>query len=119
LQIPEILPGIFSILGRISGLASLLDTAAGCVVELPPRAAIQQMRLLLFRAWLSLPLESRLADLKDYAAECTGSHQILTREWLDDIRSTQFVPECADQAERDLFVADIEALIALLRNRNR
>jgi hypothetical protein len=119
LQIPEIFPGISSILGRISWLASLLDPASGHLVELPPRAAIEQMRLLLFRAWLNLPLESRLADLKDYAAECSGSNQSLTSECLDDIPSTQFVPECADPAERDLFVADIEALIALLRNRNR
>jgi hypothetical protein len=116
-QIPEI-PGISSILGRISGLASLLDPASGSAVELPARAAIQQMQLLLFRAWLSLPLEGRLADLKKYVAERTGSHQILNPAWLDDICSTQFVPECADQAERDLFVADIEALITLLRNGN-
>ncbi len=119
MQIPKILPGISSILGRISGFASLLDSAADCGDELPPRVAIQEMRLLLFHAWLNLPLESRLADLKDYAAECTGSHQIPTREWLDNIRSKEFVPEGVDQTERDLFVADIEALIALLRNRNR
>jgi hypothetical protein len=119
LQIHEIFPGVSSILGRISGLASLLDPTSSFVVELPPSAAIQQLRLLLFRTWLSLPLEGRLADLRKYAAECLGSHQILTREWLDGIRSIQLVPAGADHAERDLFAADMEALMALLRSRSR
>ena|SRR5437899_2832645 len=67
-----------------------------------------------FAEWLSLPLAEQALALEQYLNE-TGSDRVQTlRSWMQSHWYRRLIPSEARQAERLLFISDVEILIPVL-----
>jgi len=67
-----------------------------------------------FQDWLCLNLEQQKADLQEYLAE-TPNPAAMLADWATSAVYQSWAPSTAQDAERRLFVGDLEILLNLLK----
>jgi hypothetical protein len=73
--------------------------------------ALANHHLQVFRGWLTLPLSDQRADLMLFLSEVAARHE-LTRYWQQEEGYRVLIPTGASRAEQELFVTDLQALVA-------
>jgi hypothetical protein len=118
LQIP-------SVFGRLVYLSSLRNTVTGkyehhglalMFGEHDARRALRKSHARAFAEWLSFNLEQQKADLDLYLSTVAADKPSILKNWLSVASYRIFIPSSAATVEKRLYLADIEALIALLKN---
>ncbi len=69
-----------------------------------------------FREWLNFPLEKQRQDLEDYLESLEGERKKVLQTWLTLTPYKNLVPVDAVEAERLLFISDLELILELMRN---
>src|SRR5579884_2691372 len=69
-----------------------------------------------FADWLSFDLEQQKADLDLYLSSIAADKRSIVDTWLSVRTYRTFIPASAKAVEKRLYMAEIEALIALLKN---
>lgn len=111
--------------GRLHYLAGLRNANTGryehhglahwCGAEEADRA-LRASHEQVFAQWLNFPLARQKADFDAFLAGLEGGREVVVRAWLTLEPYRNLVPAAARPVERDLYLAEIEALLALLRN---
>ena len=78
--------------------------------------ALRKSHVQAFAEWLSFDLERQKADLDLYLSTMLEDRRAIVETWLSVRTYRTFIPASAKTVERRLYTADIEALIALLKN---
>jgi hypothetical protein len=68
-----------------------------------------------FAEWLNYTLEQQAADLDLYLSALLANKRTVLRAWLRFEPYRALIPEEARDEERQLFLADIEAILATMR----
>ncbi len=69
-----------------------------------------------FRDWLCLNLEQQKADLEEYLSGLSAAPGQVLGAWMRLSPYRSLAPSSARDMERDLYLADLEAILALLAN---
>ena len=69
-----------------------------------------------FSEWLCFNLEQQKADLDLYLSALLDNRRMIVETWSRLTPYRNLIPSSATNAEVDLYLADFEALLALLRN---
>jgi len=111
--------------GRLHYLAGLRNSNTGryehhglahwCGAEEADRA-LRASHEEVFAQWLNFPLARQKADLDAFLLSLEGGREAIVRAWLVLEPYRNLVPAAARPVERDLYMAEMEALLALLRN---
>ena len=118
LQIP-------SVFGRLVYLSSLRNAVTGkyehhglalMFGEDDARRALRKSHARAFGEWLGFNLEQQKADLDLYLSTVAEDKRSIIENWLSVAAYKTFIPSSAAIVEKRLYVADIDALIALLKN---
>jgi hypothetical protein len=80
------------------------------------RRALRKSHVRAFAEWLTFNLEQQKADLDLYLSTVAADKPSIVENWLTVAAYKTFVPSSATTVEKRLYIADIEALIALLKN---
>lgn len=116
-----------SVFGRLVYLSSLRNPVTGkyehhglALVFGSDEAsrALRKSHVQEFSEWLSFDLEQQKADLDLYLSGMLEDKPAIVEMWLSVRTYRTFIPASAKTVERRLYTADIEALIALLKNAN-
>jgi len=111
--------------GRMVYLASLRDANTGAyqhhglaMVAGSETAAqtLEASHLEVFREWIRLPLEEQHGDLGVYFSDQESGTQVIVATWTKLASYHNLLPAEALPEERELFLADVRALLAVLRN---
>lgn len=111
--------------GRMVYLASLRDSNTGAyqhhglaMVAGAETAAqtLEASHLDTFREWLRLPLEDQHGDLGVYFSDQEADTSVIVATWTKLASYRNLIPAAALAEERELFCADVGALLAVLRN---
>lgn len=78
--------------------------------------ALRKSHAQAFAEWLSFNLEEQKADLDLYLSGVLEDKRKIVETWLSVRTYRTFIPASAKTVEKRLYMADIEALIALLKN---
>lgn len=118
LQIP-------SVFGRLVCLAGLRDPVTGKYAhhglalvfgEEEASRALRKSHAQEFEEWLSFNLEQQKADLDLYLSSFQEDKVAVIENWLTVRMYRTFLPGSAKSMEKRLYMADLEALLALLKN---
>ena len=118
----RILSQIPTTFGRVAYVAGLRneDTGAYHHFELALRYADEEADRFLcashkqiFGEWLTFPLEQQLRDLKEYL-ESTEEREVVLETWLRLKPYRNLIPFGARDAERLLFISDLEVIFLML-----
>lgn len=116
-----------TLFGRLAYLASLRNPNAnsyqhhGLAARYGVRAsqaALKDSHVELLRDWLLLPLSERKQDLEHYLHELETPRSLVLDNWQNLRVYTQYVPAQAMKPEREMFLGDVEILLAILRKEN-
>ena len=69
-----------------------------------------------FREWLNFPLEKQRQDLEVYLASLEGEREKVLQTWLTLTPYRNLLPVGALEAERLLYISDLELILELMRN---
>jgi len=69
-----------------------------------------------FAEWLNFPLEQQKADLDLYISGLDNNKKTIIEAWLRLAPYRHLIPGSVRSAERQLYLADLGALLALLKN---
>ena len=69
-----------------------------------------------FREWLNFPLEEQRQDLESYLASIEGERKKVLQTWLTLTPYKNLLPVGALEAERLLYISDLELILELMRN---
>ncbi len=69
-----------------------------------------------FRQWLTYELEPQARDLEKYLESIEDDRETVLATWLTLEPYRRLVPAGASEAERDLYVSDLQFVLDLLRN---
>ena len=69
-----------------------------------------------FREWLNFPLEKQRQDLEVYLASLKGEREKVLETWLTLTPYRNLLPVGALEAERLLYISDLELILELMRN---
>lgn len=114
-----------SVFGRLLYLSSLRNMVTGkyehhglalMFGEDDARRALRKSHARAFAEWLGFNLEQQKADLDLYLSTVAADKPSIVKNWLTVAAYKTFVPNSATTVEKRLYIADIEALIALLKN---
>ncbi len=114
-----------SVYGRLVYLSSLRDTNSGryrhhglaqVFGEPDSDRCLSKSHAEAFRQWLSFDLEQQKADLDLYVSALEGERRRLLDTWRKLRPYEYLVPANATAVERDLYLADLQALLGLLMN---
>jgi hypothetical protein len=109
--------------GRLVYLCSLRDTNSGVYRhfglaqrfgEEEADAALRKSHMDNFYEWLRFTLEQKKADLDLYLTEVEGERQAILRTWIQLKPYRNLTPAGILDVERDLFLSDLDALLAIL-----
>jgi hypothetical protein len=110
--------------GRIAYLASLRDPNSGryehfglsqIYSEESADRALRLSHTQAFSEWLNYPLEQQKADLEEYLDSVDENRERILRTWSTLASYRNLLPTDASEAERQLFVSDLEIILELLR----
>jgi hypothetical protein len=113
-----------SVFGRLVYLASLRDQNTGMyqhygLAQMFGRAdadrALRQSHEQAFAEWLCFGLEQQKADLDLYLAGLNGERRTILETWIRLAPYRNLVPFSVREAERRLYLADLEAILELLK----
>jgi hypothetical protein len=116
------IPAVF---GRLVYLASLRDPNTGrfehaglalVFGEAEADRALRSSHSQTFSEWLCFNLEQQKADLDLYLSALLDNKRMIVETWSRLMPYRNLIPSSATKAEVDLYLADFEALLALLRN---
>ena len=114
-----------SVFARLVYLASLRNPNTGCyehhglALVFGEQESDQALRLShdqAFVEWLNYGLEYQKADLNLYLSSLTTDKKTLAATWQRLAPYRNFLPALAGEAERRLYLADLNALLGLLIN---
>lgn len=115
-------PTVFGRLVYLSGLRAF-DTGRyehhGLGLIFGPEEADRALRHVhteIFRHWIVEPMSVQKHDLDEYLDALSSSKHYVIQTWTRIRPYRNLVPEDATHIERKLFLADFEALLALLMN---
>ena len=109
--------------GKLVYLASLRDGRSRRYrhYSLPPQAgeeetdrALREAHRRAFSSWLCLSLAHQLADLDLYLSGLEIDRQAVLEVWRRQAPYRELLPHDAVEVERQLFLADLEVLLALM-----
>lgn len=78
--------------------------------------ALQEAHENAFAEWLGYTLEQQKADLDLYLSSLDTNKRTIVETWLKLTPYQNLVPSIVMEMERELYVADLRALLDLLRN---
>ena len=111
--------------GRLVYLASLRDPDSGryrhhglamVFSEKAAHEALAGSHLNSFREWLAMSLEEQKADLDVYMSEQPTDQRTLVENWIRLQPFRNLMPAPVTAPEEELFLADVAALLSVLRN---
>ncbi len=114
-----------SIFGRMVYLASLRNPNSGDyehhgVAQFfgaeKANQALSDSHMEVFGEWLCMDLQQQKSDLDVYLSGLEGVRRIVLSTWLRLEPYRGCVPGAAREVERELYLADLEILLAMLRN---
>lgn len=114
-----------SVFGRLVYLASLRNQNNGLYEhhglamvfgEEQANRSLQEAHQNAFAEWLNYSLEQQKADLDLYLSSLSTNKRTIVETWLKLTPYQNVVPTMVMDMERDLYVADLRALLNLLRN---
>lgn len=113
-----------TLFGRLMYLASLRNQSSGAY-EHPGLAhmvgdeqageTLRRSHGRVFQDWLCLNLEQQHADLQEYLAEIPNPAALLA-DWASSGSYRGLAPATTQDVERQLFVTDLETVLALLKH---
>jgi hypothetical protein len=112
-----------TLFGRVLYISSLRNPASGAyehpgltqmVGEEEAVETLRRSHARIFQDWLCLSLEQQKADLQEYLAD-TPNPAAMLADWTASSAGQSWAPPTAQDAERLLFVGDLEILLAMLR----
>jgi hypothetical protein len=113
-----------SVFGRLVYLCSLRDQNTGAyqhygLSQMFGRAeadrALRNSHQQAFEEWLCFTLEQQKADLDLYLAGLNGNRRTILETWIRLAPYRNLVPSSAREVERQLYLADLEAILDLLK----
>lgn len=69
-----------------------------------------------FAEWLGFTLEQQTADLALYLSALVGNRKVIIENWIRVRPYMNLVPASARNMERDLYGANLDAMLCLLKN---
>lgn len=111
--------------GRLVYLSSLRDPNNGVYQhhglaavfgEREAHQALLGSHLRAFSEWLAFGLEEQKADLDLYISTLDGTRKKIIETWLRLTPYKNLIPVSVVDFERDLYLADLETLLQLLKN---
>jgi hypothetical protein len=114
-----------SVFGRLVYLASLRDAVTGKYEHhglalrfgaAESAKALRRSHAQTFHEWLGFNLEQQKADLDLYLSAALDQKRAVVANWVAEKAFRNYVPNSVKTVERRLYMADMEALIALLKN---
>ncbi len=112
-----------SIFGRLSRLVDhrrmpgdryVEPTLAATLGSETTHAFLRDLHFQVFSDWLSLTLEEKLLDLRQYFSEQPGHRREAVRRWLEGSPDTGIIPAAAPAVDRELYAIELNALSALI-----
>ncbi len=70
----------------------------------------------IFAEWLNYPLEQQRQDLEEHLRSIEGDRKAVLRTWLTLTPYRNLIPAESRDAERLLYITDLELLLEILRN---
>jgi hypothetical protein len=114
-----------SAFGRLVYLSSLRDPNTGryqhhglalVFGEDEARKALRKSHEQVFAEWLSFNLEQQQADLRLYLSDLFEDKRTVLETWQKLEPYNNLLPKSAKGVERQLYIGDLTALLALLKN---
>ena len=111
--------------GRLVYLAGLLDVNTGrykhfgliqVYSENEAHDALRKAHAEVFGEWLNYPLRRQRGDLEAYLESLDGERETVLRSWLHLTPYHSLIPAGASEANRQLYIADLELILEILRN---
>lgn len=110
--------------GRLIYLASLRDTSSGVYRHHglstifgreQVRAALAGHHRSVFQEWLDLALSEKREDLERYLDGLEDPRELVINHWTGVRGYRGYIPASARESERELFFAEFEALLEVIR----
>ena len=116
---------ISSTFGKIAYLTSLRNENSGryqhfglaqIYSEDEADLVLRQSHEEVFREWLNYLLEPQVRDVEKYLDSIEDERETVLETWLTLEPYRRLLPAAASEAERDLYVTDLQLVLDLLRN---
>ena len=91
------------------GLAQIYSDAAA-------DAVLRRSHDVVFREWLGYSLEEQKRDLENYLETMADDRGTVLNTWLTLSPYQRLLPASASEAERELYITDLELILELLRH---
>jgi hypothetical protein len=114
-----------TIYGRLAYLSSLRDPNSGVYRHHGLSAlfgrdessrALKESHRSVFQDWLNLPLPEKYAELLSYLGNLEDSSTVVLDHWIKAQVYKRLLPDGARPMETELFLRDLDALLATIRN---
>lgn len=111
--------------GRLVYLAGLIDVNSGrykhfglvqVYSEQEAHEALRKAHAEVFGEWLNYPLRRQRGDLESYLESLEGDREMVLRSWLHLTPYRSLIPAGASDGNRQLYIADLELILEILRN---
>ena len=111
--------------GRLAYLAGLRDQNSGRYqhfglaqryTENEADGVLRTSHEEIFAEWLNYPLEQQRQDLEEHLRSIEGDRKAVLRTWLTLTPYRNLIPAESRDAERLLYITDLELLLEILRN---
>jgi hypothetical protein len=114
-----------SLFGRLVYLCSLRDPNSGCYEHYglahvfgdeEANRVLSESHEQSFGSWICLTLEQQKADLDLYLSGLSGNRRTILDTWIRLQPYRSLVPSTTREVERELYMADLGAILGLLKN---
>lgn len=114
-----------SVFGRLVYLCSLRDANTGIYQhfglaqtfgDVEAGRVLRESHQQIFADWLCFKLQEQKADLDMYFSNLEGYRRTVVETWTRLTPYRNLIPSSAPEADRQLFIVDLEAILDLLRN---
>lgn len=114
-----------SVFGRLVYLCSLRDSNSGgyqhyglsqAFGEDEADRVLRHSHEQAFAEWLCFTLELQKADLDLYLSGLNGNRRTILDTWIRLVPYRNLIPSAAREVERQLYLADLETILELLKN---
>lgn len=114
-----------SVFGRLVYVSSLRNPNNGCYEHHglalifggdDANRALKKSHIQLFSEWLTFSLEQQKADLELYLSGLPDHRDLVLENWIRLAPYRNLIPSSVRGVERKLYITDLTALLAVLRN---